>query len=65
MEYGRGWRFKYRDEALRHRIPTGRHSPAMCRVLGVVVNVPECHEAFGIRPGDPMYRSPEERVRIR
>lgn len=58
------WRRKYRDEELRKRIDTDPHSPSEFRANGTVMNMPEFHEAFDVKPGDKMYLKPEERVKI-
>jgi putative endopeptidase len=58
------WRMNYREEALRQRVMIGPHSPNMYRVNGVVVNMPEFHAAFDVRPGDALYLPPEQRVKI-
>jgi len=58
------WRNKIRDEALRQRIMTDPHSPAEFRVNGVVTNMPEFYAAFGVKEGDKLYRTPENRVKI-
>jgi putative endopeptidase len=58
------WRRKYRDEELRKRIDTDPHSPSEFRANGTVMNMPEFHEAFDVKPGDDMYLEPEERVKI-
>ncbi len=58
------WARKYRDEELRKRIKTDSHSPAEYRANGTVQNMPEFHEAFDVKPGDKMYKAPEERVKI-
>jgi putative endopeptidase len=58
------WRSKMRDEATRQQVVTDPHSPAMFRVDGVVRNVDAWYEAFGVKPGDPLYLPPEQRVRI-
>jgi putative endopeptidase len=58
------WRRKYRDEELRRRIATDPHSPAEYRVNGIVRNMPEFYEAFGVTQGDALYLPPEERVKI-
>lgn len=58
------WREKIRDDALRQQIASNEHSPAHYRVVGTVRNVDAWYKAFGIKPGDPMYVPPEQRVRI-
>ena len=58
------WRRLYRDEALIERVKTDPHSPSEYRANGALVNVPAFHEAFNTRPGDAMWRAPEERVQI-
>ncbi|NVK21040.1 MAG: peptidase M13 [Kangiellaceae bacterium] len=58
------WRRKYRDEELRKRIDTDPHSPSEFRANGTVMNMPEFHEAFDVKPGDKMYTAPEDRVKI-
>ncbi|MFL5501526.1 MAG: M13-type metalloendopeptidase [Gemmatimonadaceae bacterium] len=40
------------------------HSPAKWRVLGPISNVPEFYQAFGVKPGDAMYRADSVRVQI-
>ena len=55
---------KYTDESLRNRLKTDSHSPARYRVNGVVRNMPEFIEAFGVTPEDNLYLPPEERVKI-
>lgn len=52
-----------RRESLASRLK-GAYAPARERVNGVVVNIPEFYEAFGVRPGDPMYRPEPARVRV-
>jgi predicted metalloendopeptidase len=62
--WAQGWARKYREDELRKRILTDPHSPSEYRTNAVVMNVDEFHEAFDTKPGDKMYRPPEERVRI-
>ena len=42
----------------------GNYAPDRERVNGVVVNIPEFYEAFGVKPGDRMYRAEGARVKI-
>lgn len=58
------WKTNIRDEALEVQIKTDPHSPARYRVLGPLKNIPEFYEAFNVKEGDGMYRSPSERVKI-
>jgi predicted metalloendopeptidase len=62
--YARVWRSKSRPEWLKTRLATDPHSPEQYRINGVVTNLDAFHEAFGLKPGDGLYKKPEERVRI-
>lgn len=64
LGYAQGWREKIRDDTLRQRLLTDVHSPAEYRTNGVLVNVPAFYEAFGVNPGDRMFRPPDQRVSI-
>ena len=64
LGYAQVWRSKIRDEALRQRIATDPHSPAVYRTNGAVRNVPEFYAAFDVQEGDALYLAPEERVKI-
>ena len=64
LGYAQVWRGKIRDEALRQRIATDPHSPAVYRTNGAVRNVPEFYAAFDVQEGDALYLPPEERVKI-
>lgn len=64
LAWAQVWRAKIRDAALRNQLLTDPHSPAIYRVNGVVRNLNEWYEAFGVKPGDALYLPPEERVRI-
>ncbi len=58
------WRSQQREAAARQRLTTDSHSPEQFRVNGVVRNMDEWYEAFGVTPDDEMYLPPEERIRI-
>ena len=62
--YAQGWRGIQRDEALREQINTDPHSPRQYRVNGVVRNIPEFYEVFGVTEEDALYLPPTERVKI-
>ncbi|MEB3329222.1 MAG: M13 family metallopeptidase [Candidatus Sericytochromatia bacterium] len=64
LGYARVWRSKSRPEWLRTRLQTDSHSPEQYRVNGVLTNLDAFHQAFGLKPGDGMFKAASERVRI-
>ncbi|QJD95037.1 M13 family metallopeptidase [Mucilaginibacter robiniae] len=58
------WRSKNRDETARMRINTDPHSPAMYRVNGPISNLDAWYNAFGIKPGDKLYKPENQRIKI-
>ena len=64
LGYALGWMYQERKERLANQVMTDVHAPAKERVNGPVVNIPEFYEAFGIKPGDKMYRADSLRVNI-
>ena len=64
LGFAQVWRQLIRDEALRNRVLSDPHSPAVFRVNGVVRNVDAWYPAFGVKPGDRLYLPPAERVHI-
>lgn len=64
LGYAMGWMSQQREQRLRQRLLSDVHAPAKWRVLGPMSNIPEFYEAFGVKPGQPMWRAPQERVRI-
>lgn len=64
LGYALGWMYQVKKEQLASRLKTDVHAPAKERVNGPVVNIPEFYEAFGVKPGDKMYRADSLRVNI-
>lgn len=64
LGWGRAWRGHIRPEAQRQRILTDPHSPAICRVNGVLKNIPDFHRIYGTMEGDELYLEPEKRAKI-
>ena len=64
LGYAQIWRTKYRDEALRQQLLTDPHSPGPYRTVVPLSNNDAFARAFDVKPGDKMYRAPEERVKI-
>ena len=62
------WASAWRQNATRDRelqlVTIDPHGPNEFRANGPLTNIPEFYEAFDIKPGDDMYRPPEERVDI-
>ena len=64
LGYALGWQMQVRDESLASQLLTDVHSPAQYRVNGPMADVPAFYEAFGIKPGQKMYRADSARVKI-
>ncbi|HYH99760.1 M13 family metallopeptidase [Hyalangium sp.] len=58
------WRSLFRDDFLRQMLLTDSHSPGPYRVNGVVRNMPEFHQAFGVKEGDGAWLPPAQRVKV-
>jgi predicted metalloendopeptidase len=58
------WRTRMREDALRQRLLTDPHSPGDYRALVPLTNLQAFYDAWDVKPGDKMYRPPEERVKI-
>ena len=58
------WMNQLRPENLAMRVKTDVHAPSFLRVIGPVTNMPEFYGAYGVKPGDPMYRADDVRVKI-
>jgi len=58
------WRRLYRDEELLNRLLTDPHSPSHFRANGPVTNLKAFYEAFDVKPGDKLYKKPEDRIQI-
>jgi len=64
LGYALGWQDHQRQEALASQILTDVHSPAQYRVNGPMADVPEFYQAFGVKPGQKLYRPDSARVKI-
>ena len=64
LGYALGWLTQEREASLRRHLLSDVHAPAKWRVLGPLSNLPEFHEAFGVKPGQPLWRPAEVRVKI-
>jgi putative endopeptidase len=58
------WRGMSRDAQQRLLLRTDPHSPPAVRATVPVSNIQAFYDAFSIKPGDKMYRAPEDRVEV-
>jgi len=58
------WRAKIRDEEQLKRIATDPHSPGRFRADGATINADVFHDAFHTKPGDRMWKAPQDRLRL-
>jgi putative endopeptidase len=63
VSFAQSWRTKLREAAYRARLLTDGHAPAEYRA-DTVRNEDPWYAAFGVKPGQKLYLSPEERVRV-
>ncbi|AKJ03768.1 endothelin-converting enzyme [Archangium gephyra] len=63
LGFGQVWRNKYREPYLRRILMTDGHSPGEYRA-STVRNIDAWYQAFGATPGQTLYLTPEQRVRI-
>ena len=64
ISYAGVWAENIRDEEIQLRTKTDPHSLGSLRTNATLRNIDEFHEAFGIEPGDSMWREKDERVVI-
>jgi putative endopeptidase len=58
------WRAKYRDQLLLRVLASNGHPPQQYRCNGPLSNFPPFQAAFDVKPGDAMYRAPQDMVAI-
>lgn len=56
------WTMKATDQSLRNEVMNDSHPPGPYRAVAAPRHVAGFYEAFGIKPGDPMWLPPEKRV---
>ena len=64
VAYANYWRNKYNDEYAESQKYSDDHSLSRERVNGVVTNIDAWYELFDVKPGDKLYRAPEDRIHI-
>jgi putative endopeptidase len=63
ISFGRNWRAKIREAALRRQIVVDGHAPAEYRA-DTVRNIDAWYAAFSVQPGQRLYLAPADRVRV-
>jgi predicted metalloendopeptidase len=58
------WRTKYRPAEAVRRLAVDPHSPPEFRCNGVIRNIDDFYDAFGVTEDDALYLDPHRRVRI-
>lgn len=64
LSYAQVWRGSSLPETAANLIQTDPHSPAQYRAIGAPVNMDAWYQAFNVKPGDKLYKKPEERIKI-
>ena len=64
MSWATVWRTKSTEKYMVNQVKTDPHSPGYFRAFGPLVNQDSFHKAFETKPGDQLYKAPEERIKI-
>lgn len=64
MSWATVWRTKSTDQYLQNQVKTDPHSPGYYRAFAPLLNIDAFHNAFQTKPGDKLYKAPEERIKI-
>ena len=64
LGFAQVWRIKVRDETERVGVATDPHSPAKYRVNGPLTNFSPFYQAFGVKPGQKLYRPQGQQARV-
>jgi len=64
LSWAQVWRGNILDETAAQLIKTDPHSPGPYRTIGAPVNMDAWYEAFDVKPGDKLYKKPEDRIRM-
>jgi putative endopeptidase len=64
LSWAQVWRGNILPETAAQFIKTDPHSPGPYRTIGAPVNMDAWYEAFDVKPGDKLYKRPEDRIRL-
>lgn len=58
------WRTLSSEKYMINQVKTDPHSPGYFRSFGPLTNVDAFYKAFDVKPGDKLYKKPEDRIKI-
>ncbi|WGQ08723.1 M13 family metallopeptidase [Pedobacter gandavensis] len=64
LSWAQVWRGNILDETAAQLIKTDPHSPGPYRTIGAPVNMDAWYKAFDVKPGDKLYKKPEDRIKM-
>lgn len=64
LAWAQVWRGNILPESAAQLIVTDTHSPGEYRTIGAPVNMDAWYKAFNIKPGNKLYKKPEDRIKI-
>ncbi|MGY4384842.1 putative endopeptidase [Pedobacter sp. UYP24] len=64
LSWAQVWRGNILPETAAQFIKTDPHSPGPYRTIGAPVNMDAWYKAFDVKPGDKLYKKPEDRIRM-
>ncbi|WP_316801316.1 M13 family metallopeptidase [Pedobacter frigidisoli] len=64
LAWAQVWRGNILPESAAQLIKTDPHSPGPFRTIGAPVNMDAWYNAFDVKPGDKLYKKPEDRIRM-
>lgn len=64
LSWAQVWKGNVLNETAAQLIVTDTHSPGPYRTIGAPVNMDAWYKAFDVKPGDKLYKKPEDRIRI-
>lgn len=64
LSWAQVWRGNILPESAAQQIKTDPHSPGEFRTIGAPVNMDAWYQAFDVKPGEKLYKKPEDRIRM-
>ncbi len=64
LAWAQVWRGNILPDNAAQLIKTDPHSPGQYRTIGAPVNMDAWYEAFDVKPGDKLYKKPEDRIKL-